>query len=432
MNNWRTVRLGDIAKDGRGYYGIGASAVPFSPEKYTYLRITDINDDGTLNKADLKSVDAENAENYLLSPNDVVFARTGNSTGRNYFYDGKDGKFVYAGFLIKFSIDNEKINPKYVKYFLRTKEYWDWISSFNTGSTRGNINAQTYANLEIPLLSPKQQNLIAEVLGALDDKIECNNRINRNLEEQAAVLFRRWFVDFEFPDPDPTSPTYGKPYRSAGGKMQDSPLGLIPLGWQVSTLGDYCKVKSGFAFKSAWWQNNGIKVLKIKNIDSNNTLNLSDCSFVSEDKIILAKDFLVKGGDLLIAMTGATIGKFTIVPSVKEQLLVNQRVGKFFLGDNPIRKLPFLYLLLRQESIIDEIINRGQGSAQPNISPSDIETIDIVLPNKQIIDVFNNKMQAIFCNLIRITAENQTLSELRDSLLPKLMNNELSLDELPL
>lgn len=149
---------------------------------------------------------------------------------------------------------------------------------------------------------------------------------------------------------------------------------------------------------------------------------------MSEDKIILAKDFLVKGGDLLIAMTGATIGKFTIVPSVKEQLLVNQRVGKFFLGDNPIRKLPFLYLLLRQESIINEIINRGQGSAQPNISPSDIETIDIVLPTTTI-DIFNNKMQAIFSNLIRITAENQTLATLRDTLLPKLMNNEICIDD---
>ena len=108
----KTITLSDVSVNGRGYYGIGASAVPFSDDLYTYLRITDINDDGTLNMADLKSVDDEKASEYLLQPNDIVFARTGASTGRNYFYDGSDGKFVYAGFLIKFSIDPSKINPK--------------------------------------------------------------------------------------------------------------------------------------------------------------------------------------------------------------------------------------------------------------------------------------------------------------------------------
>ena len=105
--------LGQISKNGRGYYGIGASAVPYSEDLFTYLRITDIKDDGTLNKADLKSVSEENAEDYLLSPNDIVFARTGASTGRNYFYDGTDGAFVYAGFLIKFSIDQSLVNPRH-------------------------------------------------------------------------------------------------------------------------------------------------------------------------------------------------------------------------------------------------------------------------------------------------------------------------------
>ena len=93
--------LGQLSKTGRGYYGIGASAVPFSDDLFTYLRITDIRDDGTLNKSDLKSVADPEARKYLLAPNDIVFARTGASTGRNYFYDGRDGTFVYAGFLMK-------------------------------------------------------------------------------------------------------------------------------------------------------------------------------------------------------------------------------------------------------------------------------------------------------------------------------------------
>ena len=177
----KTITLSDVSVNGRGYYGIGASAVPYSDELYTYLRITDINDDGTLNMTDLKSVDDEKASEYLLQPNDIVFARTGASTGRNYFYDGTDGKFVYAGFLIKFSIDPEKINPKYVKYFCLSQQYKDWVHSFTTGSTRGNINAQTLAKMPIPVIDRKQQDMLVEILSSLDEKIALNNKINNNL-----------------------------------------------------------------------------------------------------------------------------------------------------------------------------------------------------------------------------------------------------------
>ena len=82
---------------------------------------------------------------------------------------------------IKFSIDPKRVNPKYVKYYCQSKQYRDWINSFNTGSTRGNINAHTYANMEIPVPDTKQQDLLVATLSALDDKIELNNKINDNL-----------------------------------------------------------------------------------------------------------------------------------------------------------------------------------------------------------------------------------------------------------
>lgn len=173
--------LSELSVDGRGYYGIGASAVEYSQDLPTYLRITDIKDDGTLNFDGLKSVDDENASSYLLHPNDIVFARTGASTGRNYFYDGSDGEFVYAGFLIKFSIDPRKVNPKYVKYYCLSNDYKGWIHSFNTGSTRGNINAQTLGSMPIPIPSRAQQNGIVSLLESLDNKVRINELINKNL-----------------------------------------------------------------------------------------------------------------------------------------------------------------------------------------------------------------------------------------------------------
>lgn len=173
--------LGEVSKGGKGNYGIAASAVGYSDELYTYLRITDIKDDGTIDFGGLKSVNDEKAANYLLQPNDIVFARTGASTGRNYFYDGSDGQFVYAGFLIKFSIDPDKVNPKYVKYYCLSQEYKGWIASYNTGSTRGNINAQTLA--QMPLLLPErmQQDKMVDILSSIDRKIIENEKINNNL-----------------------------------------------------------------------------------------------------------------------------------------------------------------------------------------------------------------------------------------------------------
>lgn len=189
--------LGNVSKGGKGNYGIAASAVDYSDELYTYLRITDIKDDGTIDFGGLKSVNDEKATNYLLQPNDIVFARTGASTGRNYFYDGSDGQFVYAGFLIKFSIDPDKVNPKYVKYYCLSQEYKGWIASYNTGSTRGNINAKTLAQMPLVLPERMQQDKMVDILSSIERKIKENEKINKNLFEQMQALYKDWFVNFE-------------------------------------------------------------------------------------------------------------------------------------------------------------------------------------------------------------------------------------------
>jgi len=203
----------------------------------------------------------------------------------------------------------------------------------------------------------------------------------------------------------------------------------MPEDWREGMLGDYCSIKSGFAFKSSWWQEHGLKVIKIKNI-TDEGFDFSDCSFVSNDKADYAKEFVVTAGDLLIAMTGATIGKFAIVPKHNETLLVNQRVGKFFLGVNPLDKLPFLWCLLKQDEIYNEIVNRGQGSAQPNISPTDIMTISVIIPSDEVLTDFNCNLRAYFETITTNAIENQNLATLRDTLLPRLMSGEISVSDI--
>lgn len=412
MSEWQKVRLGDVSKGGRGYYGIGASAVPFDKDKYTYLRITDINDDGSLNKSDLKSVDAEDASNYLLSPNDVVFARTGNSTGRNYFYDGRDGKFVYAGFLIKFSLDDSKINPKYVKYYLQSKEYWNWVQSFNTGSTRGNINAQTYANLEIPLLPIFQQNLISDILGSLDDKIELNNRMNANLEEQAQALFKRWFVDFEFPNEE------GKPYRSSGGEMVESEMGLIPKGWKVETLGEVASfISRGITPKYS--NTNSEIVLNQKCIRDHKIIFSNARNHTPKQK----NDKWLEYGDVLINSTGqGTLGRVSQYLFNTNNVTVDSHIT---IVRSQNRKLSYFlgYNLLSREKEIEFLASGSTG--QTELSKVSIQQMNIVYPNTQTVETFNRVIKPISNLMITNQQESLSLAQLRDTLLPKLMSGEV-------
>ena len=271
------------------------------------------------------------------------------------------------------------------------------IKSMVGSSGRQRVQTDVVKNLEIDVPPLVEQEKIGSLLKLFDDKIALNDRINNNLLEQALTLYATHFFSVD----------------------------------KNGCIGDYCAVKSGFAFKSSWWTNNGVKVIKIGSINQDN-LNLLECSYVDEDKADKAKDFVVKAGDLLIAMTGATIGKFSMVPYSSEVLLVNQRVGKFFLGNHPVKKLPFIYCTLKQPEVYNEVVNRGQGSAQPNISASDIMSIPCVIPSQDVINDFNDAAQPLFDLIISNQRENQQLSELRNTLLPKLMSGELDVSNIDL
>ena len=287
----------------------------------------------------------------------------------------------------------KSVNPKFLYYVLSEDKFFDYATATSKGTKMPRGDKTAIMKYEVPEFSETEQEKIANILFPIDEKIAINSATNNNLEQQAMALFKQKII-----------------------KNCDNN--------KNGTIGEYCSVKSGYAFKGTWWQDNGVKVIKIKTID-NDSINFNDCSYVSNDKIEFAKDFIVQGGDLLIAMTGATIGKFAIIPKVNEPLLVNQRVGKFFLGSEPLNRLPFLYCSLKQQDVITEIINRGQGSAQPNISSSDIMTTPIYLPSKYFVDEFNELCKPIFETLITNKYENEQLAKLRDTLLPKLMSGEI-------
>ena len=404
MSEWKTYRLEELCT-AKGSYGIGAPAVAYDANKYTYLRITDINDDGTLNRNGLMSVDDEHAEDYILKENDIVFARTGNSTGRTYFYDGQDGELVYAGFLIKFSLDSEKVNPRILKYYTHSQPYYNWVRSFDTGGTRGNINAKVFGAMPITLPPRRQQDRIVEILKPLDDKIELNRRINANLEAQAQALFRSWFVDFE-------------PFRD--GPFVDSELGKIPQGWKVGTINEIIQILSGFAFKSdAFTEAGPYRLITIKNVQDG-SLNIDGAAYLSEIPDKMPQHCNLAIGDILLSLTG-NVGRVCIVD--RDGLLLNQRVAKLQPKDK--RNTFFTYTLFRQNSFKQYLIQIAKGTAQLNLSPVETSDTKIVLPNQDILLQFGGIGQPLFDNIVSNCKEIINLSALRDTLLPKLMAGEI-------
>jgi type I restriction enzyme S subunit len=303
-----------------------------------------------------------------------------------------------------FYIDNvdDCCDMKFLFYYMTLLN----LESYNNDAAVPGLNRILAHKLKIKIPDLPTQQRIADILSAYDDLIENNNKRIALLEKAAQELYKEWFVRFRFPGHETT--------RFVNG---------LPEGWEVKRIKDIATVKSGYAFKSEWWQNDGVPVVKIKDIQ-NNTIDMSDFSYVSEEIANKAKHFFVTAGDLLIAMTGATIGKIALVPK-SDKMTVNQRVGKFFLGKEPIKRVPFLFCLFLQNSIQEQIITiANSNAAQPNISPFDIEKLKIFY-NTEIIARFNDVLTPSFQKIINLRAQNQNLAKQRDLLLPRLMSGKL-------
>lgn len=389
MSNWKTVKLSELGTI------VGGATPATSREEYyngdiPWLTPKDLAEysaryisrgERNITKAGLKSCSAK-----MLPKGTVLFS---SRAPIGYVAIAKNDICTNQWF--KSVIPNANVSSLFLYYLLKYNK--EKIEAVGSGTTFKEVSGSTMRNVEVYVpIELRTQNKIAHILNSIDSKIENNNLINDNLLRQALCIYAS-LID-------------GKPKNGC--------------------ISDYCTLKSGFAFKSKWWQDSGVPVVKIGSINQD-CLNLTNCSYVSEDKISLAKDFVVSGGDLLIAMTGATIGKFTMVPKTTETILVNQRVGKFFLGDNPVSRIPFIYSTLKQPEVISEIINRGQGSAQPNISASDIMSIPCVIPKSAEINAFNEQTTPMFELIINNQYENTMLANTRDSLLPYLMSGKMDI-----
>ena len=187
---WEVKSLEDLCHN-TGDYGINAPAVPYSEDLPTYLRITDIDNWGKFIKDDKVSVDNPNSLQYVLKDGDIVFARTGATVGKTYLYDSNDGRLVYAGFLIRFSPNTNKVVPYYIKTYTETSAYWNWVRIISQRSGQPGINSVEYGSLKLAVPPMEEQRKIAEILGVWDEAIEKQSRLIERLEVRKRALMQR-------------------------------------------------------------------------------------------------------------------------------------------------------------------------------------------------------------------------------------------------
>jgi len=417
----KKVKLEEVSEIYGGYafkskdFGVGENFV---------VKIKDIKppiiDIENADKVDVTKYSIKKMEKYKVFPDDIVIAMTGatiGKVGRN-----KSGRILYLNQRVAKITPNIKEDLDFIYYCISNNIFLEYVlNNLDSNSAQGNISHFGIGNFEINWYDRETRQKIAQILSCLDDKIEILHQINDNLAELAKTIYDYWFMQFDFPDEN------GKPYKTSGGKMVYNEVlkREIPEGWEVKRIEDYCKSSGGYAFKSSEWKKSGNPIIKIKNIQENNSLNIEDIDFVDMSKTIDEK-FKANAGDVVIAMTGATIGKFAIVPKTDNGFYVNQRVGIFKL--NEFKKLPFLINTLNQDYFRKNIIEISCGAAQPNISNEQINNIELILPISNIVEKFNSRMTICYEKIIQNRYKVYHLQSLRDWLLPMLMNGQISVE----
>jgi len=314
--------------------------------------------------------------------------------------------------------DFKNNDARYCYYLLKSIDF----STYNVGSGVPTLNRNHIHPHPVTLAPPYEQKVIASVLGALDDKIENNRQMNETLEEMARAIFKSWFVDFD--------PVHAKAAGNAPAHMDVETAALfpssfgddgLPSGWANKTLGDFIEIQNGYAFKSKDWTDEGIPVVKIGSVKPS-IVDLSNCSFVSAEVAELKQNFQLRVGDILIGLTGY-VGEVGRVPPADKLPMLNQRVGRVVFKRESFE--PFVYAAMRLPEFKSFAESQSHGSAQANVSTKQLQEYPVIVADNLLIQKFNELLESYFEKILTNSAENQTLAELRDTLLPKLMSGEI-------
>ena len=357
---------------------------------------------------------AEKLKGVTVKQNDVLLNITGDSIARSCIVPENilPARVNQHVSIIRCK-DSE--SASYVNYYLQyLKKYL--LQICRVGGTRNALTKEAIENLNIYLHEDHKKR--AKLLSSLDAKIELNNRINNELEAMAKTLYDYWFVQFDFPDVN------GKPYKSSGGKMvyNDAIQRKIPKGWEIKNLSSFAKTSSGGTPLSTRneYYDNGI-IPWINSGEVNNPYIVNCKNYITELGLRDSSAKIFPAKTILVAMYGATAGKVSLQ-------MIDACTNQAICAVNTNSPLFTYYLKFALSDLYDYLINLSSGSARDNLSQNKINELIFIIPNEVFIVEFNKIIDPVIEKIILHIKENQQLSQLRDWLLPMLMNGQVRVD----
>ena len=352
-------------------------------------------------------------EEKFLKIGDILINSTGQGTaGRVALveYIPENFKIIVDSHILVLRTNNF-FESKCLNYSLFSIE--STLQKFMDGSTgQGEFDRVRLFNVKVGYsrdISTQQK--IASVLSALDDKIELNNKINAELEQMAKLLYDYWFVQFDFPN------EHGKPYKSSGGKMvyNETLKREIPEGWEVENLFNVCKVQYGFPFSTDYFNEdkNGIPVIRIRDILENSISIYSTQNSIDEK-------YKIDIGDILVGMDG----NFHINFWSQDNCYLNQRVVK--LKETILQSI---YLKHQIEPFIKAREKSISRTTVGHLSDKDLKNIHVIIPPENYLSIIKSIFEASLSKIISAKKQNQELAQLRDWLLPMLMNGQVKVSD---
>ena len=293
------------------------------------------------------------------------------------------------------------------------------LSNLDSGSTLPSMTKSAYESIVVKLPDLKIQKAVATVLFNIRKKLEINNQINQELEAMAKTLYDYWFVQFDFPDEN------GKPYKSSGGKMvyNDQLKREIPEGWGVKKVSEIAKTGSGGTPKSttAEYYSNGT-IPWINSGELNKSIIISTTNYITEFGFEESSAKLFPADSILIAMYGATAGKVSFLAFESS---TNQAICAVTLDDNRLK----YYFKFFIEDLYLHLVTLSSGSARDNLSQELIRNLLMTIPDERVIENFFNLVDSYFLQITNNLKQNQELTQLRDWLLPMLMNGQARVED---
>jgi type I restriction enzyme S subunit len=346
--------------------------------------------------------------------NDIILSRRCNPGETAYVPPNLD--CAIGQNLVLLRSNGKTIYPPFLRWLVRGTEWWNQIEKYmNTGAIFNSLKCAEIPNIELSIPPLPTQHRIADILSSLDDKIEFNRQTNSTLEAIAQAIFKEWFVNFSFPD--------------ATGEMIESELGMIPKGWRVGRLGDILSsIETGARPKGGvGYLSKGIPSIGAENIIGLGVYNYSKEKFISIKFFTKMNKGIIKSGDVLLYKDGASLGRKSIFMDEFPHKIcaVNEHV--FILRTNNQLNQIYLYFWLDQSFMTDNIKNLNANSAQPGINQPGVTSLPILIPNKKTIDEYEQIVGPLLSKLFNNCKESASLSQIRDSLLSKLINGEIKL-----